>query len=60
MKKFRSYCLVFLKYSRRKLERTVYTDGQKYFIKWYGEYVEVVNTDGVNEVTDRWVTVESY
>lgn len=60
MKKYRSYCLVWFKGSRRKIERTVYTDGQKYFVKWYGEYIEVINLDNVNNVTDRWVTVDEY
>ncbi len=60
MKKHRSYCLVWLKGSRRKIERTVYTDGKKYFIKWYGEYIEVINQDNANNVTDRWVTVDNY
>ncbi len=60
MRKHGSNYKVWLKGSRRMVERTVYTDGQNYFIKWYGNYIAVKNASGFNNVTSGWVTVEEY
>ena len=40
--------------SKTTIERTVYEKDDKYFVKWYGEYIEVTrNSFG-------WKTVEAY
>lgn len=50
---------VYFTGSKKRMERTIYisSDGE-YCIKWYGEYIQVENTNG--EVTDGWRTVEQY
>ena len=35
---------VWFKGSRKHIKRTIYKDNGKYFVKWYGEYIEVVDT----------------
>ena len=45
--------------SRKEIDRAIYTDGKKYFVKWYGQYIEVYNIHG-GIVTSGWRTVEAY
>lgn len=44
----------------REVERCIWTDGNKYYIKWYGEYAEVENTYGIAKVTAGWHTVHEW
>lgn len=58
MKKHMTGARIWLTGSRKSIERTVYTDGMTYFVKWYGEYIEVENHSTL--ATMGWMTVEAY
>ena len=45
---------VWLTGSRKTIERVVYKDGDKLFVKWYGQMIEVIR--GIN----AYVTIEEY
>ena len=52
---------VYLTGSKKTLkDRMVYTDGNDFFIKWYGNYVKVYQKDGCPSATWGWRTVEDY
>lgn len=40
--------------SKKNIKRTVYTDGNRFFIKWYGNMIEV------RRETNDFYTVEAY
>lgn len=57
MKKHETGKRVYLIGTQKSLyNRTVYTDGNAYYIKWYGGYIEVLK----NEVYGNYYTVEAY
>lgn len=45
---------VWLIGSRKRITRSIYTDGCKFYVKWYGQYIEV------RKGTCGYVTVEQY
>ena len=49
---------IYLTGSRKHVKRTIYTENGKYFVKWYGQYIEVFNI--YTNLTIGWVTVEAY
>ena len=51
--------LVYLTGSKKTIKRTVWKDGDKYYIKWYGEKIQVYHPDGFM-VTSGWRTLEEY
>lgn len=51
---------IFLTGSKKYISRVIYTDGTKHFIKWHGQYIEVINSNNVSNVTAGWRTVEAY
>lgn len=54
MKKTDRTVAVWMTGSRVKIRRVLYTDGSKYFVKWYGNLVEV------KQIDDKWISVEAY
>ena len=59
MKKYKGgYHRVWLPYSRKTLyNKAIYTDGNGYYIKWYGKYIEVRNAESC---CFDYVTVDNY
>lgn len=55
MKKHYSGAVVSIRGTARDVERTVWTDGDKYYIKLFGEVIEVTNPHP--GVTAGWKTV---
>lgn len=55
-----TYGRVTLTGSQKRVDRVIYTDGSKYYIKWYGTMIEVNNVYGIGKVTAGWRTVEQY
>lgn len=51
---------VYLTGSMKTITRTIYEDEGRFFIKWYGYYIEVINRFGFTNVTSGWVTVDQY
>lgn len=51
---------VYLTGSQKRSTRALYRDGWcRFYIKWYGEYVEVTNIYH-EQTTTGWQTVEKY
>ena len=49
---------VFLTGSRKTIDRLIYTENGKFFIKWHDARIEVKNE--FPDVTCGWRTVEAY
>lgn len=58
MRKHYSGAVVAMRGTGKEIIRTVYTDGSKYYVKWYGEFIEVENK--FPGVTAGWKTVDLY
>lgn len=58
MKKHMTGAWIFLTGSKKRVNRTIYTENGKYFMKWYGEFIEVFNV--YPNLTMGWITVEAY
>jgi hypothetical protein len=50
--------------SQTTINRVIYNDGKTFYIKWYGNFIEVENRNGIEaalaRVTDGWRTKEEY
>lgn len=53
---------VYMTGSKTHVNRVIWVKGGKAFIKWYGQLVEVYNTQGesIPSISSCWRTVESY
>lgn len=50
---------VYLTGSKKETTRALYRNGCRFYIKWYGKYIEVYNR--YHEITETgWLTVENY
>lgn len=56
-KLYGSYAQVYLKGSRRSINRAIYTDGEKYFANYGGQMIELRRS---MHYMDHFVTVEAY
>ena len=53
--------LVYLTGSEKTVERVLWMDENgAYWVKWYGEKIQVYHPQGFTNVTSGWRTVEDY
>lgn len=60
MKKVGHTIYVWLWGSRRTVVRTLFEDNGHFYIRWYGNFIEVRQCDGFPNVSSGWSSIESY